>query len=69
MNEEPIHFQKIAYWPNGLWVDRETAELAVELADFPSDYRIVEFPAGAPPELIDSEIKALLEGQTNDNPS
>lgn len=52
--------QKVAYWPNGLWCDPETAALAVDIADFPPDYKIVEFAADADPALIDSEIKALL---------
>ena len=52
--------QKVAYWRSGLWTDPDTAAFAVEMGEFPDDYRIAEFPADASPELIDSEVLALL---------
>ena len=52
--------QKVAYWNTGLWTDPDTAAFAVEMGEFPDDYKIAEFPADAPPELIDTEITALL---------
>ena len=52
--------QKVAYWRSGLWTDPDTAAFAVEMGEFPGDYRIAEFPADASPELIDSEVLALL---------
>ena len=52
--------QKVAYWSTGLWTDPDTAAFAVEMGEFPDDYKIAEFPADASPELIDSEIAALL---------
>lgn len=60
IEEQNMEIQKVAYWPNGLWCDPETAALAVDIADFPSDYKIVEFPADADPAFIDSEIAVLL---------
>ncbi len=48
--------QRIAYWPNGEYTDPDTAELAVEVADYPADFKIVELADDAD---VDAEITAL----------
>ena len=53
--------QKVAYWPNGLWCSPDTAALAVELGEFPTDYQLAEFPHDLPPEQIDKEVLLLVQ--------
>lgn len=65
MNEQKQN-QRIAYWNDGFHLPEESARLCVEVGAFSSDYQIAEFPADAPPELVDSEIAALLSEQKAD---
>ena len=47
----------------------ETAKRCAEIGAFSSAYRIAEFPTDAPPELIDSEVLALLANRAVDQPT
>lgn len=56
---EPI--KPIYYWLDGYWItDKEEADLMDEINAFGSTHGTAFFPAYASPELIDSEIAALL---------
>ena len=58
--EQQKQNQRVAYWADGFHRPEESARLCAEIGAFSSDYKIAEFPPDAPPELIDSEIAALL---------
>ena len=58
--EQQKQNQRVAYWADGFHLPEESARLCAEIGAFSSDYKIAEFPPDAPPELIDTEIAALL---------
>lgn len=59
-SDTPKQNQRIAYWADGFYLPEESARLCAEIGAFSGDYKIAEFPPDAPPELIDTEIAALL---------
>ena len=59
-SDTPKQIQRIAYWSDGFHLPEESARLCAEIGAFSNDYRIAEFPPDASPELIDSEVLALL---------
>ena len=51
----------VYYWLDGYWItDKEEADLMDEINAFGSTHGTALFPHDAPPELIDTEIAALL---------
>ena len=59
---------KVYYWLCGYWTfDKEEAELDDALASI-SLSGTAYFPVGAPTELIDSEIKLLVQNQRQPKP-
>lgn len=57
----PQPLKPIYYWLDGYWItDKEEADLMDEINAFGSTHGTAFFPADASPELIDSEIAALL---------
>ena len=57
----PQPLKPIYYWLDGYWItDKEEADLMDEINAFGSTHGTALFPADASPELIDSEIAALL---------
>ena len=56
---QPI--KPIYYWLDGYWItDKEEADLMDEINAFGSTHGTAFFPADASPELIDTEVLALL---------
>ena len=57
----PQPLKPIYYWLDGYWIThKEEAHLMDEINAFGSTHGTAFFPADASPELIDSEIAALL---------
>lgn len=64
---ETNEMKPIYYWLDGYWItDKEEADLMDEINAFGSTHGTAYFPEGAPPELIDTEIRALLAQQTGE---
>lgn len=69
MNEtnETRNMKPVYYWLDGYWItDKEEADLMDEINAFGSTHGTAYFQRGAPPELIDSEIRALLAQQAGE---
>ena len=57
----PNPLKPVYYWLDGYWItDKEEADLMDEINAFGSTHGTAFFPSDASPELIDSEIAALL---------
>ncbi|QQZ27611.1 hypothetical protein HMY34_01950 [Thiothrix subterranea] len=55
---------KVFYWLCGYWTfDKSEADLIDDGLESSSLHGTAYFPSGAPPELIDAEIKLLVQNQ------
>jgi hypothetical protein len=61
------NLKPVYYWLDGYWItDKEEADLMDEINAFGSTHGVAYFPQDAQPELIDSEIRAMLEQQAGE---
>lgn len=64
---ETNEMKPVYYWLDGYWIfDKEEADLMDEINAFGSTHGTAYFHQDAPPELIDSEIRALLKQQAGE---